>query len=68
MNYVFVFLVILAAIIFWFILSGIFKIIGDFVSGVFDNTKRAINDEQTNEEAFVEGFRNSIHSGGKINE
>lgn len=67
MNYVFVFLVILVAFILWFILSGIFKIIGNFVWGIFDNTKRAINDQQTNEEAFVAGFKRSIMEE-KINE
>ena len=59
MNPVFVFLVILGAVVLWFMMSGMFKIVGDFFSGIFDNMKRAINDQETNEEAFIKGFQSS---------
>lgn len=60
MNPMFVFLVIFCAIALWFILSGLFKMVGNFTSDVFDNTKRAIKDEETNEEAFIKGFKDNI--------
>lgn len=60
MNPMFVFLVIFCAIALWFILSGLFKMVGNFTSDVLDNTKRAIKDEETNEEAFIKGFKDNI--------
>ena len=65
MNPMFVFLVIFCAVALWFILSGLFKIVGGFASDIYDNTKRAMKDEETNEEAFVNGFKESLKKGVK---
>lgn len=50
MNPVFVFLVILAGILLWFLLGGLFKIIGIITNGLIDNAKNNMMNEKEIEE------------------
>lgn len=50
MNVVFWFLVLLALILVWFLLSGAFKPLGEFVLNLFNGAKKGINDNDENNE------------------
>ena len=60
MNPVFVFLVVLGAIVLWFLLSGLYRLIGGITKHYVDKAKKAMSDEPTNIDAFVDGFKNSF--------
>lgn len=51
MNPVFVLLVIIAAIILWFLLSIVFEPVGKIVSKIWDNTMDIMNKKENNEES-----------------
>ena len=48
MNPVFIFLVIIGAVILWFALNSLFPIIGEFFCGLFEETKENMNDRKEN--------------------
>jgi hypothetical protein len=60
MNPVFVLFVLIGAVILWVLLSGLFRLIGGITNHFIDNTKKAIEDEPSNIEYFVGGFKNSF--------
>jgi len=50
MNPVFWLLVIIVAVVLWFSMNSLFPKIGEFVCGLFEETKNNINEEKENEE------------------
>ena len=60
MNPVFVFLVLLGAIILWFLLSGLYRLIGGVTKHYVDKAKEAMGDEPSKMDAFVDGFKDSF--------
>ena len=66
MNPVFVFLVIVGAVLLWILLSGLFRVIGSLTQHTIDKTKDALNnDDRGKIESFVDGFKNSFNNKGE---
>lgn len=59
MNPVFVFLVLIGAVVLWVLLSGLYRLVGAITNHFINNAKSAINDEPSNLDAFVDGFKDS---------
>lgn len=45
MNPVFIFLVILAAVVVWFLLAGVYSFVGKIVMRMINKSQKAMNDE-----------------------
>lgn len=60
MNPVLVLLILIGTVVLWFLLAGLYRLIGGITQHFIDNAKRAINDEPSNADAFVEGFKSSF--------
>lgn len=68
MNPVFVFLILIAALVIWVLLAGLYRIIGGFTNKFINNAKKAINDEPSKIDSFVDGFKSSFNKEGESNE
>ena len=60
MNPVFVFLVLLGAVVLWFLLSGLYRLIGGITKHYVDKAKEAMSDEPSKLDAFVDGFKDGF--------
>ena len=60
MNPVLVLLILIGAVVAWFLLSGFYRLIGGFTKHLIDNAKSAMDDEPTNVDAFVDGFKDGV--------
>lgn len=63
MNPVFVFLVLLGAVVLWFLLSGLYRLIGGITRYYVDKAKEAMSDdsnEPSKLDAFVDGFKDGF--------
>jgi hypothetical protein len=60
MNPVFVFLVLLGAVVLWFLLSGMFRLIGGITKYFVEKAKKTMNGEPSNMDAFINGFKDSF--------
>ncbi len=66
MNPVFVFLVLLGAVILWFLLSGLFRAIGSLTQHTIEKTKDALENDNTGKpESFINGFKSSFRKDNK---
>lgn len=55
MNPVFIFLVLLGAFILWFLLSGLYRLVGGITTHIYKNAKDAINEETKEEQEEKNG-------------
>lgn len=60
MNPVFIFLVLIGAVVLWFMLSGLYRLVGGIAKHFIDKTSQALNDEPSNTEMFIKGFKDSF--------
>ena len=63
MNPIFIFLVLLGAVVLWFLLSGLYRIIGGVTKHYVDKAKEAMSDESNEPsklDAFVDGFKDGF--------
>ena len=55
MNPIFIFLVLLMSFILWFLLSGLYRFVGDITTRIYKNAKDAINEEAKEEQEEKNG-------------
>lgn len=60
MNPILILLIMIGAVVSWFLLSGFYRLIGGFTKHFIDNAKSAIEDQPTNVDAFVDGFKDGV--------
>lgn len=65
MNPVLVMLILIGAVVAWFLLSGLYRIIGGLTKHFIDNAKNAIDDKPTSVDAFVDGFKDGVRKEKK---
>lgn len=60
MNPVFVFLVLLGAVVLWFLLSGLYRLVGGITKHFINKANEAMSDKPSKLDAFVDGFKDSF--------
>lgn len=60
MNPVFVFIVILGAVVLWVLCSCLFRLIGAIVEHFANKTMKAMGDEPSGADAFISGFKSAF--------
>lgn len=65
MNPVLVFLILIGAFVSWFLLSGLFRLIGGITKYFVEKAKKTMDGEPSNMDAFVTGFKDSFKEDRK---
>lgn len=65
MNPVLVFLILIGAFVNWFLLSGLFRLIGGITKYFVEKAKKTMGGEPSNMDAFITGFKDSFKEDRK---
>ena len=65
MNPVLVFLILIGAFVSWFLLSGLFRVIGGITKYFVEKAKKTMDGEPSCMDAFINGFKDSFKEDKK---